>query len=427
MSLNTSTVVGLPRPRPKMSVYLAWGVSPFLMALACYEFWVFFNAPAHAHLFNSSELISFFLFAILPILITMLFSVMAAQRFEYERLSVSYQSRIDGLQKRINSQEDFLHSITDHNPESLTIFDRDNNYWFVNANAAKQVGLEPNDIVGKTLIRVLGHERSKKLQLRLDAVRTKAQAIEALDQVVGSDGKVQFIKGHYQIIDPFGDFVGGIMVREENVTGFIIERERRENMLRQVIATLVAVVDRRDPYAAGHSKRVGQLSRSIAEELVLTEIEIETSEIAGSLMNFGKVLVSREILTKTTALSTDELQRVRDSILTSADILSIIDFVGPVVPTLRQVMERFDGTGVPSGLKGSQILITARIVAVANAYVALVSARAHRPGLDYRDAVQRMMKDADTVYDRAVVVGLANCIENRAHKLEWLGAALHMS
>ena len=108
-------------------------------------------------------------------------------------------------------------------------------------------------------------------------------------------------------------------------------------------------------YASGHSQRVGQLSRALAEELVLSELEIETAETAGSLMNFGKMLVSRQILTKTVALTTEELQRVRDGIMTSADILSMIDFVGPVVPTLRQVLERMDGTGAPKNLKGEQI------------------------------------------------------------------------
>ena len=160
----------------------------------------------------------------------------------------------------------------------------------------------------------------------------------------------------------------------------------------------------------------------IAEEMVLTENEIETAEVAGSLMNFGKVLVPREILTKTSALTAEELRQVRESILTSADILSIIDFVGPVVPTLRQVLERFDGAGAPRGLRGDEIMVTARIVAAANTFVALASPRAHRPSLGFAEAVKVMMKDADTVYDRRVLTALTNCVQNRGDKLEWLRA-----
>jgi HD-GYP domain-containing protein (c-di-GMP phosphodiesterase class II) len=153
--------------------------------------------------------------------------------------------------------------------------------------------------------------------------------------------------------------------------------------------------------------------------MLLPESEIDAAEIVGSLMNFGKVLVPREILTKSGALTPEELQLVRDSILTSADILSIIDFDGPVVPTLRQVLERYDGSGVPQGLKGEQILMTARIVTVANAYVALVSARAHRPSLPVNQSLENLMKDADRFYDRRVVQALSNCAKNRRDLLDW--------
>jgi PAS domain S-box-containing protein len=356
----------------------------------------------------------------MPVVLFLFLSVTAAQRLEYERLSSSYQVRLDNLQKRLNAQEDFLHSVTDHNPGAISIFDKNNNYWFVNLNAAQKLGRDPNDIIGLPLIKVIGHEQARKQEARINVVRASGLPIDALDQIAGEKGRVQFVQARYQPIAAAGDFAGGVMVREEDVTNLILERERRETMLRQVIATLVAVVDRRDPYASGHSQRVGQLSRALAEELVLNEKEIETAEVAGSLMNFGKVLVSRQILTKTSALTPEELQRVRDSILTSADILSLIDFTGPVVPTLRQVLERWDGTGVPQGLKGDDILVTARIVMVANAFVAMVSPRAHRPSLEIKDALQRITADVDKVFDRRVVTALGNCLDNRAGKLDWL-------
>ncbi|HEU0118211.1 MAG TPA: HD domain-containing phosphohydrolase, partial [Alphaproteobacteria bacterium] len=93
------------------------------------------------------------------------------------------------------------------------------------------------------------------------------------------------------------------------------------------------------------------------------------------------------------------------------------------VPTLKQVLERIDGTGAPHGLKADKILVTARIVTVANTYVALVSPRAHRPSLGFKDAVENMMRDVDKVFDRRVVLALANYIENRPNKLDWLTTA----
>lgn len=411
---------GMRRPRPKSSVILAYAICPILLAVSCYGFWQWFKVPTEVHILEREELFYLICLVVLPLVLFLFLSVVAAQRLEYNRLSASYQLRVDQLQKRLNHQEDFLHSITDNDPESIAIFDKQNNYWFVNLSTARLLGVDAKDVIGKSPLKFIGHEDARKLELRLNDVRAANRPVELLQQTEGEGGRVKFMQTHYEPLAPFGDFTGGVLVRAEDVTNLIVERERRENMLRQVIATLVAVIDRRDPYASGHSARVGQLSRAIAEEMVVSEKDIEASEISGSLMNFGKVLVPREILTKTSALTPDELQRVRDSILTSADILSIIDFVGPVVPTLKQVLERYDGTGVPLGLTGDQIMVTARIVTVANAYVALVSPRAHRPSMDFKDAVQIMLKDGDKVYDRKVVLALANFIENRPNKLDWL-------
>ena len=408
--------------RPKTNARLAYGLIPFLLVLSAYGLWRWLNIPQSFMRLEKIEIFAIVSFIVIPVVVSIGLAILAAQRVEYDRTSLSYQSRLDQMQRRLNTQEDFVRIVTDYNPESISILDGEGNYWFVNENAAKMLKQDVKDLIGKSPAKVLGIDRARKMQVRVEAVRSSQQAIEALDQVTGDDNRIRFIQTHYQPLSPLGDFAGGVFIREDDITNFIIERERRETMLRQVISALVAVVDKRDPFASGHSQRVGQLSRVIAEEMVLTENEIETAEVAGSLMNFGKVLVPREILTKTSALTAEELRQVRESILTSADILSIIDFVGPVVPTLRQVLERFDGAGAPRGLRGDEIMVTARIVAAANTFVALASPRAHRPSLGFAEAVKVMMKDADTVYDRRVLTALTNCVQNRGDKLEWLRA-----
>ena len=111
---------------------------------------------------------------------------------------------------------------------------------------------------------------------------------------------------------------------------------------------------------------------------------------------------------------------MRDSILTSADILSIINFSGPVVSTLRQVLERYDGTGAPQGLKGAETLITARIIAVANAFVAMVSPRAHRAHLNFTDSLERLQADSGTAFDGQVVTVLTNYVTRNEGQLTWI-------
>lgn len=357
---------------------------------------------------------------VIPLLLLGVMLGTGARYFERVRLAMSYQARLDQLQNRLNYREDLLRLLADHQAGAVEIFDHNNRFWFVNRPAADQLGKQAMEILGKPLNRVLSVDRIKRLELRLAEARAAEQPLEYIDRVVDDKGVTRFIRSRYESIPPVAELSGGVLVSEEDHTSLIVERERRERMLRQVIETLVAVVDRRDPYAAGHSARVGQLAHAIAEEMGLSPTLIETAEVAGSLMNFGKVLVSRSILTKTTALTPEELQRVRDSILTSADILAIIGFEGPVVPTLRQVLERFDGGGVPDGLKGDAILVTSRIVAVANAFVAFVSPRAHRDGLSLSEALKCMMNEAGKTFDERVLIALGNYIENRPNKLDWL-------
>lgn len=357
---------------------------------------------------------------VLPLMI--LAAVLVAEAKLGERLATTaaYQSRLDQLENRLAYREQVLKLISDHQPAATMIFDRHNRFFFVNDTACQWMNKKAGEVIGQPPIRVLPNEQAKKLEIRLAEARAADNPIEIVDRATDAHGNTRFLRRHYESISELADMSGCVMLREEDLTSLIVEKERREQMLRQVIETLVAVVDRRDPYATGHSSRVGQLSKAIAMEMELSPELVEAAEIAGSLMNFGKVLVSRRILTKTTALTPDELQRVRDSILTSADILAIIGFDGPVVPTLRQVLERYDGKGVPEGLKGEDILITARIVSASNAFVAFVSPRAHRDGLSFKEALNVMANDSGKAFDERVLVAMSHYIENRPNKIDWL-------
>ncbi len=393
-----------------------------LIVLSVYGIWALVSGRG-----SSAEGVGGFFFlnlalAVIPLLFLPAVLVAKTRLSERSALGQGYEAKIDQLRNRLAYREAMLSLIADHQPGAISIFDRHNRYWFVNDHAAGMIGKEPGDIIGQPPIKVLPNDQAKKLEIRLAEARAAEEPIEIVDKIIDKAGKTRFLQRHYEAVSEIAEVNGCVMLREDDLTSLIVERERREEMFRQVIDTLIAVVDRRDPYASGHSARVGQLAKAIAVEMGLELVMAETAEIAGALMNFGKVLVSRRILTKTTALTPEELQRVRDGILTSADIVGIISFDGPVVPTLRQVLERFDGTGAPSGIKGEDILITARIVSVANAFVALVSPRAHRDGLPFRAAVAAMMKDAGKAYDERILIALSHYIENRPNKLDWLMA-----
>ena len=149
---------------------------------------------------------------------------------------------------------------------------------------------------------------------------------------------------------------------------------------------------------------------------------VETAETAGRLMNIGKIVVPEALLTRAGRLQDDEVRLIRDSLQASADLLDGIAFQGPVVETLRQLQERWDGGGRPRGLAGEDILPSARIVQVANAFVALASPRAYRAAESPERAAQALVAEGGKAFDLKAVAALLHLVENRAAELGFLDA-----
>ena len=249
-------------------------------------------------------------------------------------------------------------------------------------------------------------------------VLESGKAAENLHRLEGTDG-VQVIQTEHIPIAAAAGRSAGVLVVENDVTAAVAERERRARTLGDIVKTLVGIVDSRDPFAAHHSTRVAALSRAIAAEMSLGDREIGTAETAGSLLNFGKVLVAPELLTKTGELSDTDRAKVRQSVQTSAALLQGIDFDGPVVETLRQAQAHWDGSGFPQDLAGDQILLTARIVGVANAFVGMVSRRAYREALDVDKAMELLLAQVGKAFDRRVVAALVSYLDNHGGRSHW--------
>jgi HD-GYP domain-containing protein (c-di-GMP phosphodiesterase class II) len=164
---------------------------------------------------------------------------------------------------------------------------------------------------------------------------------------------------------------------------------------------------------------VSELCGIIARDMGLDDRLVETAEVAGALLNLGKVMVPREILTRTGALSPTELDDIRLSRRKSADLLANLTFNGPVVETLREANAHWDGSGLPVGLKGEEILVTARILMVANVFVGMISARAHRDPLPIERVIGLLQARAGEIYDRRPVAALVNYLENQGGRTLW--------
>ncbi|WP_417316638.1 HD domain-containing phosphohydrolase [Emcibacter sp.] len=308
----------------------------------------------------------------------------------------------------------FMEVVTDSQPTSITAVDEEGHYTFANHQAEKELGMDRSDIIGHPLKKVLDPAAAREATGHCQEVLDEDRAVSTI--VTRDEGRVT-MKADYLPLK-VGTEKGVLMVMED-LTQLVRERERRELALKNLVRTLTTIIDSRDPHSANHSARVAEVAGTIAREMGCDDVTVETVEIAGALMNLGKILVPREVLTRPGGLSSEELLTIRESLQKSADMLEGVEFEGPVVETLRQIRAHWNGSGSPEGLSGEDILLTARIVAVANAFVAMVSSRAHRPGLDMEESALVLMNDAEKIYDRRPVSSLLNYLENRGGIEKW--------
>ncbi len=183
------------------------------------------------------------------------------------------------------------------------------------------------------------------------------------------------------------------------------ERDHLHQLKRTLAGTADAVanlMELRDPYTAGHERRVGEIAAAIAEQLGWNEDRQQGLRIAGRLHDVGKIVVPSEILTKPGRLTAVEFELIKTHAERGYEVLKGIEFPWPVAEVARQHHERLDGSGYPRGLRGDEILLEARILAVADVIESMSSHRPYRPALGLQAALAEIEKNAGRLYDKHI-------------------------
>ncbi len=325
--------------------------------------------------------------------------------------------------ERFGNISKFMRVVTDNQPNHIVAVDGDTHYTFSNLPAAQDAGLEPADMMGKTMASVIGPVKAQVYaELNKEVLRTMENRSETVtfgdEDGKDEDNPLQVVRVHQVALKGDRDFPPAVLMILSDITELTHEKRRGEKMMRQLTDTLVGVVDRRDPFSANHSYRVAEVARAVAQEMGLDELQLKTVDIAGNLMNLGKIFIPEEVLTKTNDLTEEERMLLGNAYLTTVDMLDGVEFDGPVVETIRQFGETSDGKG-PLGLKGEEIIMTARILSVANAFVGMVSTRAYRGAMPFQKAASILLEDVGTRYDRKPVSALLNFLDNRGGIRRW--------
>ncbi|MCZ6674581.1 MAG: HD domain-containing protein [Verrucomicrobia bacterium] len=391
--------------------------------------WALMRKVARAEALSGTEtrlqtMLTVFILIIIGVTVTIIAvwrhgsSIRAAEAAEKSRIAA----------ERFENMTKFMNVVTNSQPTKIVAVSGDTKYTFANEPAAEGTGISRGDLLGKTMASVIGPVQAqtyadinREILARFAESDDRMKERESHIHTFGDDEDdedFQIIKSDHIPLRGDRDFPPAVLMVLDDITALTQERRQKEKVLRQVINTLVSVADGRDPFSASHSTRVSEVARCVADEMGLPEEDTKTVDIAGNLVNVGKIVISRELLTKTEELTAEERDQLTKSYLTSADLQDGVDFEGPVAESIRQMSESWDGSG-PLGLSGDDILITARVLSVANAFAAMISPRAYRSALTFDQVSDVLLEQSKSRYDLKPVSALISFLQNRGGIDKW--------
>ncbi len=214
----------------------------------------------------------------------------------------------------------------------------------------------------------------------------------------------------------------GTMLQQEEISAWLkqelvkrtqeLDRERKK--LEQVnvatLGALINVLEAKDPDFVGHSQRVSELAATIADEMGLSDDEIEAVRAAGRLHDIGKIGIRDSVLQKKGPLTPEEYEHVKSQVIIGFRILSPLSHLGTVIEYVRSHHEHWDGSGYPEGSKGDEIPLGARVVGAAEIYDAITTSRPYQETLEPEEALVQMRRLSGTKLDPEVVNALGRAI-----------------
>jgi putative nucleotidyltransferase with HDIG domain/PAS domain S-box-containing protein len=302
------------------------------------------------------------------------------------------------MDNQIDENNQKFSTILDCMTDSVFVTDYNGYLTYANSMAKSILCKNDSEILDRLLLDVVAIEKGLY------------EKIEDCSYIISASGeKIPIDYSASPIKDAKGNTSGAVLVLRdisERIQSEIKLKESLQSMRKTmggVIQAMTLTVESRDPYTAGHQKRVSSLARIIAQEMHLSVNIIESIRMAGIIHDLGKISIPAEILSKPGKLTDIEFSLMKTHSQTGYDILKTIEFPWPVADIIYQHHEKLDGSGYPRGLKGGEILLESRILCVADVVEAISSHRPYRPSLGISIAVEEITKNRGIMYDKDVV------------------------
>ncbi|MBE9547366.1 MAG: PAS domain S-box protein [Proteobacteria bacterium] len=296
---------------------------------------------------------------------------------------------------------------------------------FANDAVETVFGWKPDELIGKlTRIFYRTNEEYKEIARHfypvLERQRTYSEEFPCRRKDGGdiicmvSTSRIGEILEERKIVVVYEDITARKRVQAELKQSF----ERLQMRLEETVNALASMTEKRDPYTAGHQQRVTQLACAIAKEMDLPEEQAKGIMVAATLHDIGKIYEPAEILSKPDLLTDIEFLMMKVHPDVGYEILKNIEFPWPVARIVRQHHERLDGSGYPDGLSGDNILLEARILAVADVVEAMASHRPYRSARGIKEALEEISKNRGILYDPEVVDVCLKLFKKKRFKFE---------
>ncbi len=324
----------------------------------------------------------------------------------------------------LRESEERFRALIEQSISGACIIDREGRFVYVNPRLAAILGYESSEaLVARTVLEVVAPEHHELVRRNMrERIAGEPQRERYHFDAIRKDGSRVTLGAHGNA----GTFLGKpvIITTVQDVTELRraeLDVERTIAKLKLTVKSTIEVIstigEMRDPYTHGHERRVGEIAVAIGAEMLLDADFLEGLRVTGYLHDVGKIAVPAEILSKPSRLSKAEFDLVKQHAQQSYDILKPFDFPWPVADAARQHHERMDGSGYPQGLKGDEIILEARILAVADTVEAMASHRPYRPGLGIDKAVAEIERGRGTAYDPLVVDACLRLFREKKYEL----------
>ena len=333
-------------------------------------------------------------------------------------------------EEREKQQRVFSEALMETSPACILVVDSDGRVVFANAETDRVLGLSRDEVRGMTfgedfrLLDISGAPLPES-QLPVSRVFLTRHPLYSTEYACDSPSGRRILSiSAAPLYDETGSVKHGVCTVEDisDIKRHAQELEeaveRLQKAMYATVEAMSAAVEMRDPYTAGHQRRVTVVACAIAGELGTGKDSVLALTVAGRMHDLGKLKVPAEILTRPGKLSDLELQMVREHPQATYDLLKGIDFPWPVAEIARQHHERLDGSGYPQGLTGEQMLPEARILAVADVFEAMSSHRPYRPALGVEAALAELQRHRGTLFDADAVDACIRMVREKGFTLD---------